>query len=954
MDQLILFPSVLLHKDNRVVQDDLAALSWPGCTSSKRGVSSSSFSGTKLTFTSNGTFYVCVKNDGMSDQEKPSIQNRGSAAAATNNTAPPSDRPGSARSNRDRHERVILLKERQNSERIKKLEELKEQALAAARLREEQDSKRRKHFEELGKKDEERRRQAEERRRMLEEERRVSLQAKWEGKRAPTPVSSRSNKPAYAFGSCTPRLLDNHVDGFLWKSQYNLNAPREPGLRASSAHDLHLQQNESSMETPMRVFCGRRKTDLTPTIPIKRDDYSVMSRSTSRGSGRVYSSMTRLDRSRSPGGSVTQHHQLHQGVPQRPSRSKSTTHLQSAGLKLTRTEILRQALANKKESGGIRSVDGSRPPSSMSSSLMTSSTHSQVQMRPRNSYALRKTRPASVHVTGISSGESDPVTPNTHTTASSRRSETPASAKSAASRKVSNELSKPRGVSGASGKSSGKTSPSPMSQSLYETSTMKRPTKKKLSPSVSNSSAKLKTPEPPATAPATREQSNELVKLVEKESSTPTPTPPTIDQSTGNNKPVVQEFEIINNQQQEQQVSKTDSGKQNVDNFESIESAFASGSEDFTYNSKTPEPFAPTPDSNTNTSELLESAGRDSAATIEDNSQNWNNPFIDNVTPEPTHEVLKQPDIVTQEPASEQNKEDSDMKPKIMTEEEAKAALAEKRRLAREAVEREAARIAELERQELERQRLEEEEAERLAIEARKLEEERLRKAIEEEQKRQEDEKKRKEDEEKARVEKEKQERAAAKEAERIRLEMEGRLRREEAERLERKRRVEAIMSRTRKKEAEQQQAKANNTNSNEGNSDMIGDVNGLKENIINEENSMQSSVNSLNNNFNNNNDFSGSTLDNGGGGSSNTLISFEGMGNTNAIPENGRSSSSDVLQLVPDSRDNIGAEFLESSGGVSGTTSPNTPPLIPNSLTGSSANNPIMNNPLQGNHTPV
>ncbi|ODM93927.1 Reticulocyte-binding protein 2 a [Orchesella cincta] len=829
---------------------------------------------------------ISVKNDGMSDQEKPSIQNRGSAAAATNNTAPPPDRPGSARSNRDRHERVILLKERQNSERIKKLEELKEQALAAARLRDEQDSKRRRHFEELGKKDEERRRQAEERRRMLEEERRVSLQAKWEGKRAATPVSSRSNKPAYAFGSCTPRLLDNHVDGFLWKSQYNLNAPREPGLRASSAHDLHLQQtrsrysckinnstmnlveflllmilsdrrDESSMETPMRVFCGRRKTDLVPTIVMSRD--SAMSRS------------------RSPGGNVTQHHQLHQGVPQRPSRSKSTTHLQSAGLKLTRTEILRQALASKKESftGGIRSVDGSRPPSSMSSSLMTSSTHSQVQMR-RNPYALRKTRPASVHVTGISSGESEPVTPNTHTAASSRRSDTPASAKSAASRKASNELSKPRGIisSGASGKSSGKTSPLPMSQSMYETSTMKRPIKKKLSPSVSNSSAKLKTPEPPA-APltATREQSNEVVmnnKPAEKENA-PTPITTITDQSSVNNKPAAQEFEIINNQQ-EQQVPKPDSGKQNVDNFESIESAFASGSEDFTYNSKTPEPFAPTPDSNTNTSELLESAGRDSGY----------NPFIDNVTPEPT-----------------------------------------------------------LELQELERQRLEEEEAERLASTARKLEEERLRKAIEEENERQDEEKKRKEEEEKARLEKEKQERAALKEAERIRLEMEERLRREELERLEKKR-VENIMKRTRKKEAEQQQAKANNTNSNEGNSDMIGDVNGLKESIINEENSMQSSVNSVNNNFNNNNDFSGSTLDNGGSSSSsnNTLISFEGMGNTNTVP------SSELL--VPESRDNIGAEFLESSGGVSGTTSPNTPPLIPNSLTGSSSNNPIMNNPLQ------
>lgn len=121
------------------------------------------------------------------------------------------------------------------------------QALAAARLREEQDSKRRRHFEELGRKDEERRRQAEERRRMLEEERRVSLQAKWETKKNNLMSNSYvggKSKQTYAFGSCTPRLLDNHVDGFLWKSQYNLNVTKEPGLRASSAHDLHLQQSE--------------------------------------------------------------------------------------------------------------------------------------------------------------------------------------------------------------------------------------------------------------------------------------------------------------------------------------------------------------------------------------------------------------------------------------------------------------------------------------------------------------------------------------------------------------------------------------------------------------------------------------------------------------------------------------------------------------------------------------
>jgi len=117
--------------------------------------------------------------------------------------------------------------------------------------------------------------------------------------------------------------------------------------------------SDDGMSEGMRVFCGRRKTDLTPTIPIKRDAFdmsaSMMSRSTSRGSGRVYSSMTRLDRSRSPGGGnllLSQHQHQQQALLQRPSRSKSTTHLSSTGLKLTRTEMLRQALVSKKESGG--------------------------------------------------------------------------------------------------------------------------------------------------------------------------------------------------------------------------------------------------------------------------------------------------------------------------------------------------------------------------------------------------------------------------------------------------------------------------------------------------------------------------------------------------------------------------------------------------------------------------
>jgi len=98
---------------------------------------------------------------------------------------------------------------------------------------------------------------------------------------------------------------------------------------------------------PDRVFCGRRKTDLTPTFPIRREDGST-SRSTSRAgtasAGRVYCSMTRLDHgSRSP---VRQSGTQRSMAP--TQRSKSTNQLVSSPGKQTRTEILRQNLVTAK------------------------------------------------------------------------------------------------------------------------------------------------------------------------------------------------------------------------------------------------------------------------------------------------------------------------------------------------------------------------------------------------------------------------------------------------------------------------------------------------------------------------------------------------------------------------------------------------------------------------------
>ncbi|NXH70195.1 MAP7 protein, partial [Hydrobates tethys] len=146
--------------------------------------------------------------------------------------------------------------------------------------------------------------------------------------------------------------------------------------------------------------------------------------------------------------------------------------------------------------------------------------------------------------------------------------------------------------------------------------------------------------------------------------------------------------------------------------------------------------------------------------------------------------------------------------------EEATRLLTEKRRLAREQREREEQERRE--REELERQkkeelsqRIAEERARREEAAARRQEAEKSQKDAEEEQekeerlRRQAEEREQKEKEEMERIQKQKEEEARLREeAERIRLEREKHFQREEQERLERKKRLEEIMKRTRRVEA--------------------------------------------------------------------------------------------------------------------------------------------------------
>lgn len=138
--------------------------------------------------------------------------------------------------------------------------------------------------------------------------------------------------------------------------------------------------------------------------------------------------------------------------------------------------------------------------------------------------------------------------------------------------------------------------------------------------------------------------------------------------------------------------------------------------------------------------------------------------------------------------------------------EEATRLLAEKRRLARE--QREKEERERKEKEELERQKIEElarrvaEERSRREEEARRLEEEQAREKEELALRLAEEERERWEREEVERVQKQKEEEARAREeAERARQEREKHFQKEEQERLERKKRLEEIMRRTRRTE---------------------------------------------------------------------------------------------------------------------------------------------------------
>ncbi|XP_076641932.1 uncharacterized protein LOC143352873 isoform X5 [Halictus rubicundus] len=773
-------------------------------------------------------------------------------------------------------DRAKLVRERQNEERQRKLEELRQQALAAQRFREQREEERRRRIDELRSRDNDRRNQVEERKRLIceaERERREAILRKNQEREARIEAKKKNERShiVFAFGSSTPRMLEpadtggstfwgtrratsttnvmmfsaaqpltrrsseRELDGskkratsaggldrklgedmrmsssmyevFNWNS--SPDPPLTPGKHKRASLSLPpttdifaiddksdsdtrrpmIQRAASGEEsdgapgTPSSVYLrvNRRRTDLMPTIPSPRDGPPSSGRSSSakaftRSPGRTYS-MSRLDQLAQPRKRPTELSTLTEQQSQplsASSMSRSMSHLAASGGKSlkrsdnsrsmgtlpgavpmprpTRAERLRRKAREhqNQQQQGIRSGEvtpnsPSRPHSSMSQQSASSVGSSNVNLRPRTT-APRRPRPASIAGTGVSVTERHNLLGEVKLTKDSKP-----------------PLPKVHST--------------PKKPSTPKVTEIKKPTEKltksaKASPRITPKATPLQSPGVEH-EPFIREDSSEIIKIEGKEDIK------------------------VEDKHEEKKDQGTEKSQQEISAAEQVAEETKKSA---IIEQSNPAPVSKQAKDESNLNQEIQTAvsAQETPKKKEDKQER-----------KPPAEV---------EAKSENNLEEQvDMsasmiaKIRITTEEEAKAAIAERRRLAREQAEREAelerqrqeeeARLeAERIRAEEEEQRRLEEESLRLANEAREAEEQRLRLAIEEAKRREEEDRKRREEEIRQKQEKEEAERKAREEAERQRIEMAERLKKEEEERIARRKRVEAIMLRTRGK----------------------------------------------------------------------------------------------------------------------------------------------------------
>ncbi|XP_067213016.1 ensconsin isoform X40 [Linepithema humile] len=708
-------------------------------------------------------------------------------------------------------DRAKLVRERQNEERQRKLEELRQQALAAQRFREQREEERRRRIDELRSRDNDRRNQVEERKRLIceaERERREAILRKNQEREARIEAKRRNERShiVFAFGSSTPRMLEPADTGgaTFWGTRRATSTTNvmmfsaaQPLTRRSSERELDGSKKRATsaggldrkpgedmrMSSSMyEVFNWNSSPDppLTPakhkraslSLPPTTDIFAVDDKSDS-DIRRPMIQRAASGEDSDGGGTPSTPSSVYLRVNRRrtdlmptipsPRDGPPSAARSSSAKAFTRSPGIR--------SGEVTPNSPSRPHSSMSQQSASSVGSSNVNLRTRTT-ASRRPRPASIAGTGVSVTEKHNLVGEVKLTKDSKP-----------------PLPKVHST--------------PKKPSTPKATEMKKPTEKLIrnarsSPRITPKATPLQSPGAEH-APFIRETHAEIIKQNENKDMQDV------------------KFEDKNEEKKDQGSEKAQQQEANVTESVTNDTKIAT------------EPVLASKQVKDETNLMQENLSSDvteesKIVKKEENKQEKKSP--ETVEVKPDNEIDEQIDMSASMIA----------KIRITTEEEAKAALAERRRLAREQAERE----AELERQrqeeearrEVERLRAEEEEQRRLeeetirlANEAREAEEQRLQLAIEEAKRREEEDRRKREEEARQKQEKEEAERKAREEAERQRIEMAERLKKEEEERNARRKRVEAIMLRTRGK---------NQSNSSKGEG---GDGDKLKEDSPSDEN---------------------------------------------------------------------------------------------------------------------
>ncbi|KAM3960806.1 uncharacterized protein ACR2FA_005116 isoform 2-T2 [Aphomia sociella] len=692
-------------------------------------------------------------------------------------------------------DRARLARERREAEQRKRLDELRAHAAAAQAQREKRDEERRRRQAEQRARDDDRRQQVgvnipfvEERKRAIWEasvsRREALLQRERDrSERMERARAARSApRPAFAFGSSTPRLLEPlDSGGFFWAarstnpidqmnffeslaaSTTNVMFASAPLVRRASALQLDADndnKDEPDRQPPAAVWSSvaRRRTDLVPTLPAPR------------APGRAYS-MTRLDKL----------------PPQRPlhSASPSMHHL------------------NRTQPRSGETTPGSRPGSALSSAAVVRRTQP------------RKPRPASIAGTGVNTPRGGAGDASVATTPSVSRDSTlvgPALAGGDAPRRPASTPRRPRPASMHAG-----TKPSPgLSIPPGEG---KPPPHRKPKPSKEHDKRGKSTSASPGRplSPHRNDRASAEHELVKSSTSSVSER----DKSQLSALEVTQKLEALQIHNGEHHAHNQNLDDKVNENKESIVVEVNKTKHEVKSVDIKSEELKPV-EKDVKPREEEKPAVKKEELKVEKKEE----PKV--VEKKVEQKVVEKKEEHKVDERREEKKEPSQEKTdesemtasmsarRITTEEEAKAALAERRRRAREELERqaelerqrlqrEAEEEAERQRLEEERQRREEEEARELARLQRAQEEDKLRRAIQAQQQAEREEAERasrSEAERAARAREEEDKRRAAELAELLRRQD---AEREERERVARKQRVEAIMARTRlKKQAEE------------------------------------------------------------------------------------------------------------------------------------------------------